>query len=48
MASWLIAFVGCIYLAVAVDLALHGQPAMAVVFAAYAVSNAGLYYATTG
>jgi hypothetical protein len=45
MARWLIAVVGVIYLVVAVDLARKGNIPLAIAFAAYAVANAGLYFA---
>jgi hypothetical protein len=43
MSAWLIALVGLIYLAVAVDQGLKHAWPMCVVFAGYAFSNIGLY-----
>jgi hypothetical protein len=43
MSSWLIAFVGLIYLGVAVDSFIRGDTPMGIVFAGYAFSNVGLY-----
>lgn len=45
MAPWLIALVGVIYLVVAADLLRQGNGALAVVFASYALGNAGFYFA---
>lgn len=43
MSSWLIALTGCIYLAVAVEQLVKGNMGMAVMFAAYALSNVGIW-----
>lgn len=42
MSSWLIGFVGLIYLGVAVDQARAGNWPMCIAFAGYAFSNVGL------
>lgn len=44
MSAWLIALTGLIYLAVAVDQALKGAGAMAVVYLGYAGANVGMYF----
>jgi len=44
MSSWLIAAIGCAYMAVAVDLWWRGQPALALTFFAYALGNVGLWF----
>lgn len=43
MSGWLIALTGLAYAVVAVEQFVKGAPAMAVVYAAYAVANAGLW-----
>jgi hypothetical protein len=48
MSSWLIAFVGLIYLGVAVGEFVKGNVPMTVVFAGYAFSNIGLYIIAKG
>ena len=48
MSAWLIAFVGFIYLAVAVEQFFRRNYAMAIVFAGYAASNVGLYVIAKG
>lgn len=45
MSGWLILTIGAVYLIVAADLASQGKLPMALTFAAYAVSNVGLYLA---
>lgn len=42
MSSRLIIFVGCIYLAVAVDQYRKGSPGMAIAWFGYALANVGL------
>ena len=45
MASWLIAFVGCVYAAIAYDFFVNNNDiASGVVFAGYALATVGLYY----
>ena len=45
MSAWLVAFVGLIYLWIAVEqLMFVGNPFMAVVFFGYALSNVGFYF----
>ena len=43
MASWLIATIGVVYLAVAADLLLKGQTGLGIAFLGYALGNVGLY-----
>lgn len=43
MSSWLIAFVGLIYLSIGVMQFLQGNTAMGITFGGYAFSNIGLY-----
>jgi hypothetical protein len=43
VSAWLIAFVGLIYLYVAVEQYAGGNRPMALVFAGYALANVGLY-----
>ena len=43
MSAWLIAAVGFVYLGVAVEQFLEGNPAMGIVFFCYAGANVGLY-----
>lgn len=45
MASWLLALVGCIYLAIAVDYWLKDQKGMCLAFIAYALANLGFIIA---
>jgi hypothetical protein len=45
MAPWLILVVGAVYLVVSVDLWRQGQDGLSLAFAAYALSNVGLYFA---
>ena len=44
MSSWLIAFVGFIYLWICVENAMKGNLPMAIVFFGYSLANAGLYW----
>ena len=44
MSSWLILFVGAIYLAVTIDLAWAGRAGLAITFAGYAIGNVGLWW----
>jgi hypothetical protein len=46
MASWLIAVVGVVYLAVAIDLLITGKAGLGVAFIGYAIGNVGLYMET--
>jgi uncharacterized membrane protein (DUF2068 family) len=43
VSSWLIAFVGLIYLAIAIYETLRGSTWLGVTFFAYALANVGLY-----
>lgn len=43
LSAWLIAAVGVVYAAVAVEQFVRGNHPMAVVFAGYSFSNVGLY-----
>lgn len=43
MSAWLIALTGLIYAAVALEQALKGNWAMAIVYVGYAFANVGLY-----
>ena len=43
MSTWLIAVVGVVYLAVAVDLLITGKVGLGVAFIGYAIGNIGLY-----
>jgi hypothetical protein len=43
MSAWLVALCGVIYLYVAVEQALRGQPWIAVMYAGYALANVGAY-----
>lgn len=45
MAPWLILVIGAVYLFVAADLCWQSKYGLALAFAAYAVSNVGLYLA---
>lgn len=45
MAGYLILFVGALYLWTALDLFGKGQDGLSLAFAAYALSNVGLYFA---
>jgi hypothetical protein len=45
MSGWLIALTGCIYVAVAFDLAAHGKYGLAIAYAGYAFANVGLWLA---
>ncbi len=45
MSGWLIALTGCIYIAVAIDLAAHGKHGLAIAYAGYAFANVGLWMA---
>lgn len=45
MASWLIAFIGVVYLWVAIDLFMQGQLGLAIAFVGYSLGNVGLYIA---
>jgi hypothetical protein len=45
MSAWLVAFVGLIYLAVAVEQAYKGSWSMCIVFVGYALANAGMLVA---
>ncbi len=45
MSGWLIALTGCIYVAVACDLAAHGKHGLAIAYAGYAFANVGLWLA---
>lgn len=44
MSAWLIAAVGFVYLAVAVENYAKGNTPMAITFAGYAFSNVGLWW----
>ena len=48
MSSWLIAFTGCIYLVVSVDLHMAGRHGLALAYLGYAFANIGLYLASRG
>jgi len=48
MSSWLIAFVGVIYIACAVDFGFKANWAMCITFIGYAFANIGLYLAARG
>jgi len=43
MSAWLIAIVGVVYTAVAVDLLLKGNIGLGIAFIGYALGNVGLY-----
>lgn len=47
MSSWLIAFIGIVYLVVAVDLFFFKvNPGLGIAFFGYAIGNVGLYLET--
>jgi len=46
MASWLILIISVIYLAIAVDLLIKGQTAMAITFVGFCLGNFGLFLQT--
>lgn len=48
MSASLIAFVGVIYLGIAVDEGIKGHWPMALVFVGYALANVGLYITAKG
>lgn len=43
MSAWLIAFIGIVYLVIAVDLYLKGQIGLSIAFLGYSIGNIGLY-----
>lgn len=43
MSSWLIGMVGFVYLAVSIDMAVHGKWALAMVWFGYAFAQVGLW-----
>lgn len=45
MAAWLIAFIGLVYLLVAVQLMIEGKVGLSVAFLGYSIGNVGLYLA---
>lgn len=45
MASWLIGFIGVVYLLVAVQLLLEGKLGLGIAFLGYSLGNVGLYLA---
>lgn len=45
MAAWLIAFIGVVYLVVAVQLLMQGKVGLGIAFLGYALGNVGLYIA---
>jgi len=45
MSAWLIAFIGVVYLVVAVDLLLKGNTGLGIAFVGYSLGNVGLYLA---
>lgn len=45
MASWLIGFIGVVYLVVAVQLLLEGKLGLGIAFLGYSLGNVGLYLA---
>lgn len=45
MASWLIGFIGVVYLLVAVQLLLEGKVGLGIAFLGYSFSNVGLWMA---
>lgn len=47
MSFWLILFVGLIYLYVAIEQYIKGNPGMAIAYAGYAFSNIGLAMVAT-
>jgi hypothetical protein len=44
MSSWLIGFVGVIYLATAAFFVAEGKPGMALTFIGYSIANVGLIW----
>ena len=46
MSAWLIAIIGVVYLAVAVDLLVKGQMGLGIAFLGYALGNVGLFIQT--
>lgn len=48
MAAPLIAFIGVVYLVVAVDLLIKGQTGLGIAFLGYSGGNVGLYLAAKG
>lgn len=45
MAAWLIAFIGAVYLLVAVQLMVEGKLGLSVAFLGYSLGNVGLFIA---
>ena len=45
MSQWLIAFIGFVYLIVAIFLWLEGKQGLAIAFLGYSIGNVGLYIA---
>jgi hypothetical protein len=43
LSQWLIAFIGIVYLVVAVDLFRKGQTGLAIAFLGYSLGNVGLF-----
>ena len=43
MSAWLIAFIGIVYLVIAVDLYFKGQLGLSIAFLGYSIGNIGLY-----
>jgi len=46
MSAWLIAIIGVVYLAVAIDLLFKGQMGLGIAFLGYALGNVGLFIQT--
>jgi len=46
MNAWLIGFIGCVYLFVAIQFFMKGQVGMAISFLGYALGNVGLVMVT--
>lgn len=44
MSQWLIAFIGVVYLYIAVDLFIKGQTGLAISFLGYSLGNCGLFF----
>lgn len=45
MASWLIAFIGVVYMVVALQLMIEGKVGLSIAFIGYSLGNVGLYIA---
>ena len=48
MSKWLIAFIGVVYLYVAIELLIKGNKGLGIAFLGYAIGNVGLFLEAPG